>query len=198
MFFKLQKIYRNKFQTLFGQSVKNSIQKGYTMIELLIVIVSIGLLFSLGYAGYRQYARRQAVESFARQIKADLRYAEELAASGKKPTGCSSLGGYEFNIQEPLQQYQVNAYCDGSAFGTPEKTESVPSGLVVRASGGAGDSVFFNILSRGTNIPAGSPLIIQVGQTAQLTGVCATTPWDATCTYLNTVGVNVTSTGEIY
>jgi prepilin-type N-terminal cleavage/methylation domain-containing protein len=182
-----------------GQNKKEIFSKGYTLIELLIVVVSVSLLFSLGYAGYRDYARRQQVESYARKIIADLRYTQEIAISGKKPaSGCTTLNGYLFDVQEAAQRYVISPVCDGATYATPEKTETVPSGLAIRATGGLGDYALFNVLARGTNVPPGSPLTITIGQTAQLTGVCIWAPWDVTCTYSNPVDITVTSTGEIY
>jgi hypothetical protein len=126
------------------------------------------------------------VESFARQIRADLRLTQEYATSGKKPSsGCGTLNGYQFTVMEGTtpQQYEIRAFCSGSAYATAEKTELVPENLVIRANGGSGDTVLFNILGRGTDVPSGNPLLIDVGQAPS---------------FLNSVQVTVTSTGEIY
>jgi prepilin-type N-terminal cleavage/methylation domain-containing protein len=61
------------------------VKKGYTLIELIVVMMIMGIIFSLVTANYRDYSRRQLVVGAARQIKGDLRYTQQLALAGRKP-----------------------------------------------------------------------------------------------------------------
>ena len=44
---------------------------GYTLIEILVTLSIVGIIFAAGYANFREYARRQAVVSGARQVQGD-------------------------------------------------------------------------------------------------------------------------------
>jgi len=84
---------------------KNSpfVNGGFTILELLIVIVTMTLLFGAGYANYREFQKREHLEGAARMIRGDLRLAQEMALAGRKPTEpagnpceTNDLGGYVF------------------------------------------------------------------------------------------------------
>ena len=81
----------------------NNLKKGFTIVELVMVIVIMAILFSMGTISYRDYQRRQYLEGAATMVEADLRLAQEMALSGKKPqdppgNDCLSnnLEGYAF------------------------------------------------------------------------------------------------------
>ncbi len=93
------------------------IYKGFTIIELLIAMVIMSLVFTVGFANLRQFASRQKIEGAVREIKADLRLAQQEAVAGKKPAGpeCDSatgetLVGYEFRYEGPTS-YSIYAVC---------------------------------------------------------------------------------------
>jgi prepilin-type N-terminal cleavage/methylation domain-containing protein len=95
--------------------IKN--KSGYTLIEILVAMTIIGLIFSVGYVSYRDFARRQALEGSARRLEADLRLAQEQSLAGKKPTAiaCSgegALNGYDF-YAETASSYVIQANCTG-------------------------------------------------------------------------------------
>ena len=95
-----------------------SFRSGFTIIELLISLVIIGLIFSVGFASFRSFASRQAIEGATREIKADLRLAQQQAVAGKKPESepaCDSpetLDGYEVQ-RNGIQSYSIFAVCSG-------------------------------------------------------------------------------------
>ena len=61
------------------------IKSGFTLIELMVVMLIMSLLFGLGFANFRDFQRRQILEGAVRAVKGDLRYAQELALAGRKP-----------------------------------------------------------------------------------------------------------------
>ena len=89
--------------------------QGFTIVELVVVIGTMAILFSLGYANNREFQRRQQLESVVREFKVDMRLAQQLALTGKKPAGCATLEGYRI-IREGMgmgmqNSYEILAHC---------------------------------------------------------------------------------------
>lgn len=126
---------------------------GFTLIELLVVMMTMALLFGLGYANYRDYQRRQVLEGAVRMIKGDLRYAQEMALLSKKPdttpdNDCetSTLQGYRFR-RNNQSTYSIEARCSGGNY-TEKGPVSLPSGVRMPGISG-GNSILFYVLSGG-------------------------------------------------
>ena len=64
---------------------------GFTVLELLIAIVTMSLLFTVGMAGFRGFQRRRVLEGAAVRVKSHLRLAQEMTLSGFKPATCASM-----------------------------------------------------------------------------------------------------------
>ena len=160
---------------------------GYTLIELLFVMVVMVILFSVGYANYRSYSIRKQVQSVADQIKSTLRYAQESALSGRLPTGCTNFAGYALEFDEVNGIYQVGAYCNGVLDTTSgfykTTTVSLPISFDVKPYSGGSPEVLFKPLTGGASFPSGSSSTIRVGDNRQVSGgaICATQPWTAGC-----------------
>jgi len=160
---------------------KNS-PKGYTLIEILVGLSILSLLFAIGYASYREFSRRQILIGTARTIRGDLRLAQELSLSGKKPGGCSVLDGYNFLVVPPTG-YEIRALCGvttylekgGSLVGQGVTLSNLSPDLT------PSNTITFKTLGEGTNIPAGTSTTLTITQTT--TGT--------------TTDVVVTSGGEI-
>jgi prepilin-type N-terminal cleavage/methylation domain-containing protein len=141
--------------------MRNKMKKGFTLVELLVVISIMVLLFSIGYANYRDFQRRQHLEGAVRMIKADLRLAQEMALAGRKPQypsgnvcEISTLGGYSF-IRLSQNSYRIDAICSGVV--TVKGPETLASGVEM-ASFSGGNTIFFRVLGRG--IDAASDITI--------------------------------------
>lgn len=133
---------------------------GYTLIEILVGITIIGLLFSLGYSNYRDYARRQALSGAARRLKADLRLAQEQALAGKKPDDsfCNSpevLNGYDFSIGA-ASSYRIQANCSGGL--VEIKEVDISSSNISLSS--THDSFTFKVLGQGTNLDSDATITL--------------------------------------
>ncbi len=133
-------------------------EKGFTLIELLIVIMTLALLFGLGYANYRGFQRRQVLEGAVRTVRADLRLAQELALAGKKPdttpnNTCetSVLIGYTFRRQSN-SAYLIQAHCVATPdyYHTVKGPVSLPTGTTISPIGG-GNIFDFKVVSGGIN-----------------------------------------------
>ena len=142
---------------------KHKRERGYTLLELLVVIFILIMVFTLVQANYRDYSRRKALEDAARRLEADLRLAQQYALSGNRPAGCTVLNGYKVSIDTSSNSYSIVADCspDIAVFG---KANIVFSGITLSTSGG--DSIKFKSIGHGTNIPSGSTVVITLTQTS--------------------------------
>lgn len=141
-------------------------KKGYTLIELLVVITIGVIVFGVGFAGYREFSRRQALTGVLKQTKADLRLAQQLALTGQKPDGvtCLKLIGYSF-VRTSASAYELRASCDNTIIVSSPiitnpviKTINMPTNTTISAG-----SVLFKVLGQGTNLS--SPLIFTIANT---------------------------------
>jgi Tfp pilus assembly protein FimT len=88
---------------------------GFTVIELLIVVVTMVLLFTIGFANFRGTQKRQELSSATQKIKTDLRYVQELALSNRsKPATCTLLRGYKLKYVDS-KSYKIYANCNSGA-----------------------------------------------------------------------------------
>lgn len=137
---------------------------GFTLVELIIVIVSMVLIFSVGYGNYRGFQRRQHLESAVRMVMGDLRLAQGMALAGRKPTepagnACTTgvLGGYVFSrttayLAGPPEipaSYTIFALCPdwGNRVAVKGPVE-LPEDINLLAFGG-GNRFMFRVLGRG-------------------------------------------------
>ncbi len=140
-------------------------KKGYTLIELVIVIAIMAILFTIGYGNFQDYSRQQALISAVRTVQTDLRTTQESAIAGNKPAACNTfLNGYRFRVISG-STYAIEASC------TPNNNISVkqvtmPNGMTIGTPNP--NPIFFKSLAHGTNIGTGGTASIVITQT--LTG----------------------------
>jgi type II secretory pathway pseudopilin PulG len=127
-------------------SVKNI---GYTLLETLIVISISVIVFSLVFANYRDFSRRQILEEVAKLVVSDIRLAQEYALAGRKEAGCVTLTGYEFE-RFSTGGYRINDVCT-SGGGTEIKSVSLPADFQISSFSPAPSRFTFGVLARGTN-----------------------------------------------
>lgn len=84
--------------------------KGFTLVELLVVISILLTLLSLGIASYTRFNRRQRLFQAALTLKSDLRFAQTKAISIEKPeSGCSTFDGMRISFS--ATQYATDHLC---------------------------------------------------------------------------------------
>lgn len=148
-------------------------KRGYTLIEILVVLTIIGLLFAVGYANFRDFSRRQTILDSSKELQGDLRLAQEMALSGQIPNDakCSTLNtlnGYNFKIlttgPSPVASYEIRANCTGAGgvASAASKTVSLPSD--VQLSVPSPNPIIFNVLGNGTNISGGQNTLLNITQ----------------------------------
>jgi len=137
--------------------------KGYTLIELLIGITIISIVFTVGYASFREFSRRQALTGVTKIVKSDLRQIQQLALTGQKPTSgsCPKLVGYTFTRLGGGSTYDINASCDISVGASPNIVsrliKTVPlTGVTFTMTT---SPTLFKVLGQGTNLTAVNTLI---------------------------------------
>lgn len=129
--------------------------KGYTIIELLVGISIVMIVFGIGFSGYRDFSRRQALTGVSKQLKADIRLIQQLALTGQKPEGvsCETLNSYTFS-RTSASTYSLIANCV-NALGTPSSPvfKSVDFGSDITFT--STNSTFaFKVLGQGTDLTA--------------------------------------------
>jgi len=135
---------------------------GFTLIEIIIVTVIIGLLFTTGYASYRNFSQRQTVLSEARKLEGNIRLAQELAFTGKKPqiAECNDplqrLNGYHLKIDAANSSYAIRADCTGNSDIDIAKEFTLPTVLSISATT---SDMLFKVLGQGNDIPASGVVI---------------------------------------
>lgn len=124
--------------------------KGFTLIELLVGITITSIVFSIGYSGFREFSRRQALTGVTKSVMSDLRNIQQLAQTGQKPATCSAqkLIGYTF-ARVDQDTYTLTANCTGN-INTVTKTVDL-NGVTFTATTA---STLFKILGQGTNLSA--------------------------------------------
>jgi len=125
--------------------------KGYTLIEILVVI-TIGVIISgVGISGYREFSRRQALVGILKQTKADLRLAQQLALTGQKPEGqtCNKLDGYTFAGTGSGYTITPNCINNPPVLNNVIKTVNMPPDTTISVG-----SIKYKILGQGTSLSA--------------------------------------------
>lgn len=154
---------------------------GYTLIEILVSITIIALLFIFGYASFREFSRRQAINSAVRVVRGDLRLAQQQALAGNKPADpkCNApnlLDGYYFRAAST--SYTIEAACSGVS-GGPVTTKSVSLSSDISMTAPSPNPILFKVLGQGTNISSTATVVLTQAGTN------------------NTQTITITSGGEI-
>ncbi len=132
--------------------------KGYSLIEILVVLSILGILFAAGYANFRDFARRQTVSNAAKGIAGDLRLAQQMALSGQKPsdsncTGANVLNGFKFEVISS-DHYEIRAICSGVNPPPATKDVILAAGVEIATPFPSPNPIIFKVLGNGTNIGA--------------------------------------------
>jgi prepilin-type N-terminal cleavage/methylation domain-containing protein len=139
-----------------AQMQNKKINSGYTLIELLVGLMIVGILFSMGYANFRDFTRRQTLLDVTKKMEADLRSAQQMALSGQVPntpncTGTNRLQGYNFRVVS-ANNYEIRASCTGGVAPTAIKNVILPPSVSFANPFPNPNPILFKVLGNGTNI----------------------------------------------
>jgi prepilin-type N-terminal cleavage/methylation domain-containing protein len=137
-------------------------KRGFSIIEIAIVIAIVGLLVGAGVPAAREFNRRQTANNFHNEMIADIRNLQTSVASGER-SGCtgSFLGGEISFIQSGgrVTSYQLQKVCSGGT--AVVLTKVVPESVSVSTNRGVSPAnIRFLPLERGTDVGLGNPFII--------------------------------------
>ncbi len=122
-------------------------KKAFTLVEILVGMLIMGILMGVVSLSYRDYTRRQQVSSAARQLRADLIDAQQQALAGNKK-GCSGILDRYTIARISSTQYQIAVYCTGPLFSTIYKNPQLPPNIVM----GNFSNFSFRPVAEGTDI----------------------------------------------
>lgn len=103
------------------------LNRGFTLIELIVVFSTIAFLSTVGIVSYVSYSQSQSVEAEVQKLITTITLAKSRAASQVKPPVCvGQLDGYSVKI-ENANQYSINVVCEGISY--PLQTITLPNNI---------------------------------------------------------------------
>jgi prepilin-type N-terminal cleavage/methylation domain-containing protein len=122
---------------------------GFTLIEMVIVVVILMILTGGIFVSFNTYNEQQKVKQAVLTLKSDLRLAQTKAVGGLKPSACSGeFGGYGINFTE--SSYLIAPYCSDIII-AEQQTYTFPTGVVFSP---VPVTFRFYPLTRGTSLPS--------------------------------------------
>jgi len=102
------------------QHYLSNIKRGYSIIELLIVVVIMGLLAAIVIPSFSNFQQNQDLKLSAEEMASNIRLAQSRSLSGSKGTTCAAtdkLMGWYFAVQSGVLQntYSIAGACKSSS-----------------------------------------------------------------------------------
>lgn len=111
---------------------------GFTLIELLVVITLVGILSAISIPSFSSFTNTQRLSQAAKQVKNDLRSAQNRAINGITDSAGNKVWGIQFAAQSytiytcnSLDTTQSPCVCDTP---TDNITKTLPDGFVIDVS----------------------------------------------------------------
>ena len=111
-------------------------QRGFTLIELMVVLSVTAVLGTLGVAGFINYNQVQVLQSSANDVATMLNLAKSRSQSQIKPTSLcptQSLDGYKLIIaadsEGKYRKYTLYIRCSGADIKVSQQDKTLPSDL---------------------------------------------------------------------
>lgn len=127
-------------------------KKGYTLIELILVVGALMLISAFGIARYNDFNERQSVQQSADTFISNLRLVQAKALAGDKPEGCETLIGWR--VEFAVKSYTMYAVCRNAGvemiIDSTRVTVDLP-GYVNLTFDPFKDSITYYALGRGTS-----------------------------------------------
>jgi prepilin-type N-terminal cleavage/methylation domain-containing protein len=115
-------------------------EKGFTLIEVIVVFSVIAILSSIGISASVNYSRAQSLEAATQDLKTILNQAKSYAQSQYKPQECVNqvLERYRIDLDRNNKEYTFSVICSGTHQITKAKLPKDVSFDI-----GSGDSEYF-------------------------------------------------------
>lgn len=161
---------------LFGREMK----KGYSLIELILVVGVIVLTTAFGIARYNEFNERQSVQQSADTFISNLRLIQAKALSGDKPDDCMTLIGW--TVEFALKSYTMYAQCSNGIIESSRVTVDLPgnvnlspsSGSITYFALGKGTSQDLNVQIIGRQVTV--PVVLAAGSISKMTAITTVNP----------------------
>lgn len=91
--------------------------RGFTLVELLVVIAVLGLLLTGTYVSFRSYNQSQSMQTSVADVQQALNTAKSRSLSQVKPSACGTdvLEGYQVSITQP-STFRLEVVCGGTVY----------------------------------------------------------------------------------
>lgn len=133
-------------------------RKGYTLIEILVSLLVVSTIFSAALVSFRDFSRRQNVTAGARQLRVDLRLAQNQTLAGNKPVGCGVFDSIQFR-RVSNSTYVIEARCSGPALTAVIGTKQMPNGSLMSTFSPT-NTIVFKALADGTNLTSNVTIVV--------------------------------------
>jgi prepilin-type N-terminal cleavage/methylation domain-containing protein len=137
-------------------------QKGFTLVELLVVMAITGVFGAMGFAGFDNYRKAQVLQTSSNEVATVVNLARSRAQSQIKPvSSCSgTLNGYRIVISSSLKDYTLYVSCNGTVNPSDDveiaqQDKTLPAGVTFSSN----PSFFFPVRTGGV-IPASGGTIV--------------------------------------
>lgn len=88
--------------------------KGFTFIEIIIVIAIIGIMTAVGVGSYSNQAQNQALKSDAQQFADDIALTRQMILSRDTQGTICTLTGFQIAVDRTNQRYVLSRSCQGN------------------------------------------------------------------------------------
>ncbi|MEK7155007.1 MAG: type II secretion system protein [Patescibacteria group bacterium] len=129
-------------------------RKGFSMVEMIVVFMILGILATSGITVTQRSSRRQSVQSAAEQIRGALRQAQAQALAGRKVNCVDQLESW--NVNFTATGYSIDEECLGVKSGG---VKTLPVGAKITTLPSP-NPIKFKVLGQGTNVTGSTTLKI--------------------------------------
>lgn len=116
------------------------VRNGFTLLELMIVIGTIGIMTGIGFASFGSAKRHSALRAGQYEVTSAIKLAQSYALQGKSVSGVTKICGYGFkfdlpsNPGDPIIDYEIFYYtagldCAGAKTENPIETQKLNGGI---------------------------------------------------------------------
>lgn len=122
--------------------------KGFTLIELIVVFGTIAFISTIGIASYVNYSQSQSIQAATQDLVTTIQLAKSRANSQVKPplSYCQGqLDGYSVVISILNNQYSLDVVCGGNVY--PLSTTKLPNNIRFDQATTSVTKLFFAIIT---------------------------------------------------